>query len=1788
MKTSRSVLIGRKLHLLHTIYIFILVLDRTFHPYTLNQRTVDMQNKKKSAVFMLASFVAVVLVGTASAQKPIFEKTLPASGQSETVFRVEKWGRYAITVEGSEGTALKLIDKKVGARQADGLPGERNGRIDDFFDFGEYKIFARSHEKGTVTPQLKIYPFEELNRNAPQYIAPVRDYKETLKDFEQLSYWIHLEKDSTIFFEVLGRNVADVQLWKDGQWRVDAKRANISSYPLETTPLKGYRIIQKLKAGYYQLTIYGGAVTDWSEHSDRHPVYFRLELPRFPATGTGTYTISETGYNQFLVPSSTRFAVLTSPDKEKTISISTLHFNESSPNLGSGMNTDSIHTKSRESKCMIRTSGFSYRGYNIIRVSGVPGRQFTVQTFEGLQTSLRVDTTAYYWISTQHTGYPQDQLGVTGGIVEVENRDIEVVETSVDTVSSGRFLKRRFNLLDDISLVFWVGDNGKYEFIPDGDAEMKMSVYRFLMNSSHKPLKESIKKTTVALEKGYYILELDPLKKGVAELEIRSSSLVGKAREMAGLQSRNSDPEPNIQFSSVKLEEGRRYRFFLNSLSPELAGLIFRKLPLDISEPLPVYLRPNKSVSVKINVGEESDLHFTNDRGRHFSFEINGKKRNSPARVKKGSHELTFSSDSLICLFAKTVPLSRQPSAKPKPFPTGKWSPLQIFPELQAGEPTYIDMDRNDFEVYEFNIEEPGIYRFETTGRLKTALTLRDRFIVRTHHQEANGIGRNALIQTYLLPGRYQTMVQTRDQSAGRLSLSLKKNEMMNGGKLTVERENRHVVPLGVGIEYKVKISHEGTYQLVSQGQSGYFESRFEDVEGWPLVKPGEKADIKSVLNKGEYRLISLPQKRKTTRVARLTEMEQQQQYKGKGPHILALNETVRSVWMEDSTDNGRQPAKFVIDIPAPVRCRISCTKGFDAKLYRKGTGVLKWEGVIDTLLPMGVYTMEVISQKPQNYAEYQVSVNTSMLVSGLSYPMHSHENKIEFTVSIGKKTVVELFSQGMRDVAATLRLKDTDSVVAQNDDGTNDWNFKISHVLEPAFHTLTVENRGSSQGRCEIRMSSLPDTVHKQWPHKKVSSIDLDGKIHSIPVVLNEAADVINLEVYGGSRVGTIIERKEKENKYVALGEKEGDTVSLSVRIEPKKSYRLRVWSADHLNEKVKVSVSTASFEEVSLDDLLKGEKVKATTDGLFSNAYLSIDLGKDSLGHFSAETSKYLSAVRTISGTDQSFVKDFKDCISALNKTVYAEFQYHKSGTHFVKLKPVRIDSSLYIPVTSLPRAFDCEPSGNAVSVLSAEMKNGTPMCGTYTRNGGDFCPAGVPVWAGAFINRRQAVGVALPGDSYRLLVWNADVKSAESENPVSIRHEEFKLPKSTRLEFGETEWEPSAPGVKVYTFRKSSPALIQVTVPRGGIVIWKRNDGTRTTHSTDEKFASYSFREKEGKLYCINTESPSYFHVRCIALNETVPSNLQVLKPDSHPVEFSFNRTATERVPIRGSLSNLSGSRIFLQGPISQVDWWTGSGMYVRDIGTYFPLKDLPVFSSNTKAGFLDIHHDAGLVVASLHNKSTPNLCWGPDLQTGNEKKIGHAQVVNLQNGTNWFSLSSDRPTHVRLSTDANCLGILLKDGKPLQTYIGTEGFNADIPLQKGTYSFGMRGVGGVPLGNSTVTVFYQEIGELTEADPPLVRLTSGESRILKFTLTEKRRIGIGLDTDKEVWQAKTYNKDFDLVGEGQQQFLSLEKGIYYLWLNIPRYQKSAECVVRLVGQDVPSEQPPESVIRKYIHR
>ena len=65
------------------------------------------------------------------------EHTVEAVGRHEIVVDLPTFGRYAFEVRSEVGTALTVVDRMEGPSRQMGRVGERDGRLDGFFDVGE-------------------------------------------------------------------------------------------------------------------------------------------------------------------------------------------------------------------------------------------------------------------------------------------------------------------------------------------------------------------------------------------------------------------------------------------------------------------------------------------------------------------------------------------------------------------------------------------------------------------------------------------------------------------------------------------------------------------------------------------------------------------------------------------------------------------------------------------------------------------------------------------------------------------------------------------------------------------------------------------------------------------------------------------------------------------------------------------------------------------------------------------------------------------------------------------------------------------------------------------------------------------------------------------------------------------------------------------------------------------------------------------------------------------------------------------------------------------------------------------------------------------------------------------------------------------------------------------------------------------------------------------------------------------------------------------------------------------
>ncbi|MBN1757154.1 MAG: hypothetical protein JW863_02485 [Chitinispirillaceae bacterium] len=1724
------------------------------------------------------------------APDPILNKQLPAGRQSDVVLTVKKWGRFSILAESREGTALQLIDRKVGLRKRDGIPGEKNGRIDEFLDFGEYKIVATPHQDGKSKTKLSVMPFRELNHKKPQYITPLKEYKVSLRDFEQVSYWLHLDRDTTVFIKALGRNVADVQLWLNGEWRIDCQKAGIEAYPNVETPLKGYRIVQKLKAGFYRLTVYGGEVADWARSSDEHPVFMRFAIPQLPATGINTVTISEKGYNEYYVASTLTAAVMSRP-KKKLSWLQIAEYPASSPFTRPG-NIDSIHEKSADPRCIVHTPGSGGNGY-LLEVSGVPGDTVTLKTFESIGNTIYPVTSGDYWFSTIHSGFPDDQIGPTGLLVHSSGKS-RIIAGKVDTISDAKYLDRTFNLLDEISMIVRIDNSGKYDFIPGG-TEMTIGIRRLLMTNQHKlkDIKDVTGKTTVQLDKGYYRLSITPEKKGIATLKIAKNSMVRMIKNAVGMKARRDARCPNLQFPKLSLQEKEHYTFIYNSQAPELTGSVFRKLPLSLDEALPVYLEEGCEVTVPVRVTEKSILTVIDALGRTYPCKVNGTRRNTPCEISSGQIDLTLFADRNVFVNAGTTPVSRLPDAPPKQFPTGEESPLPRFPELLAGTPVYFDLERNGTAVYEFTVAEAGMYRFESTGRLNTSVTLRDRFVVNALSEKANGVGRNARILTYLLPGTYQTQVGVHDRSTGHLGLSLDINETIDGGTLTTQKEKRHEVLPGQGIAYTVAITEEGEYELIAQGQSGYYTVRLDDADGWPVVTPLSSGNISQKLSPGNYRFVSVPQPRKTLRIARLTRKTQPVSYEGKGPHRLVLNNPAGSVWMEESggeKKGKRLPAVYVVSLPAPARCRLTLTEGFTAAVCRgkHGDTVLTWKATMDTLLPMGTFNCLVLADKQQNNAEYTIGIATETLMAGMHTPVSDDTKNI--TLSAGKPGVFELYSQGTADVAA--KLFKGKRLIAANDDAPNDWNFRITKMLMPGTYTLKISHASGGEVAATVRMAALADTVHPTWECNTLRKMDLGGKLHRVPLRIDSTADILHLAIGGTSISGCQVQRIARDGTEQFCGASNGKSVALSIPVEPANRYAVYFWSVDHTDENVSVMIQTAAAVPVTLTKLRKGERFPRHFDGNRYHSWLKLDMESDSMGHFRVDADASFTGIKTAHAVNTACNYDFNGGFCTLRRIRWVSLAFDDEGSRKLRLQHSDISTPLRIPLERFPRPFHVENEAKTLSLLTASTKAGQPMCGikAATVGAAEFFPRGIGVIAGVENASGTVSGIDLPEDSHLFLVWDASpANGGNSEKPdLEVVQRSIPLEKEPALEFGSRIWNASAGTACRIPYKSSSPALVTVTIPRGGIAMWKRGDGSRTTFTTGQVVQRCLFQESEGELILVNPGSQAPFSLSCIALDaaETRPALSEA--DGVFQYEGYFANSGTSDIDIPGSALSLKKARISFNGAVDRIDWWSSAGTVTPSLA---PDAVLPMSNVTpgvvTRGGKFTIHHSTGWIKINLFKPGNPLGEWGGTLAGSNNiRPLQHSQAIALQEGDNWFHITPKTETHLRLQVAAPVVAVVLEKGKVLTTVTAIRECDINLPLRRSDYTIGFRGLGPTSLLHTRLLATYLPLLRLTQKDPPEVLLAAGESRIFNFVLDKKSTIGIGLATDNEVIMASLLDNQLRKIHSGQQQYLELDKGEYFLHLSIPRNERPAQCTVRLAGQDVPPDEPPADVVDKFI--
>lgn len=1091
--------------------------------------------------------------------------TRPATGEQSVVVEVERFGRYAVEAQSSQGTAVRLVDRMAGLGSIAGIAGAENGRVDGFLEAGQTKVVLFSAPDGSGQASLRITPFEEVGRERTR-LVPGRQVRSTLRDLQQRSYWIEVTDPSEpIALEAVGRYLADLRLWQDGTWLVAAEPAcQTLSDDRPTQPVGRCQLFATVPAGLYLATAYGGAGEPWAE---RDPGADALTVMQgtvaLPGAGRRTATISDMGFDRYRIPAGATVAHVSLPDNAPLrLHVATMSNRADSPYRRPSQ-TAEITKETRTPQATVR---FGAGRDAVVTVHGTVGQPYTLQWFEEITGPAAVEGTGRdTFVATMHTAPAGDEIDPTGVLWHVAREGGRSLDaTHAIPLSKKSTYERRFNASRAMGMFLDIQAAGTYTVRLEG-IEGDVAVDRFLVApvDDFTPSRPSRGQATVDLVEGLHIVRVIPKDPGIATLRIAHSSARNWLRRALGAGPVPAVLQPAVQWPSLRLASKTRYAFLLGAASDYPVGLISRPLPVELPLGLPLVVAAQSQVTVPVQP-PRGPVHVVAADGAAVPYTLEG-------------GQLTVRNGADVPL-AVTVREDPPDLGAPLPqVPVERLTALPDFEEIRVDDPVHLELEAGAQQTYLIEVEEDGLYRVRSSGRLATAGAIRTRLRTGFAEGSANGVGRNFLVADYLRAGTYQVTVSTRPPSAGPLGVRLERAPIVDGGELRLGVPARVSLEPGEGVQYRFTLAESTKIRVTSRGLANQrFLCRFVDADGWPVIDPGSRCDRTITLPPGTYAILSRPvevEHRRVTLIERADPGVVSRE--GHGPHPLPLGQAVRHVWTEPLDDEAeRDPDVWEMALPAPATVRLALADEMAGELRQSGEIIGRltpgeaWEGPLE----QGAYTVHVRGVRRSTDLAYTVGAFPSELVAGTR---RSLRGPASIPLSVGTEGVVRLGSTGGTDTRARLYTADG-RLVAQNDDRPDDWNFQLTTRLAAGRYTLVVD-----------AVQWHDSTVWMETPGERSLEPLAAGAPRDVTTAEGAATmvlegvrgrDVVVVEASSTENVGVALEQ-ELDGRWAGLGTAMGRAPVVVARIGAGAApVRVRTWSEDGRGGEVRITARAMS----------------------------------------------------------------------------------------------------------------------------------------------------------------------------------------------------------------------------------------------------------------------------------------------------------------------------------------------------------------------------------------------------------------------------------------------------------------------------------------------------------------------------------------------------------------------------------------------------------------------------------
>ncbi len=1700
---------------------------------------------------------------------------LPPQGRQTTYFEAPTAGRYAISAQSKTGVALELIDYMNGPVASDGVPGQRDGRLDRFLDQGRYKLILRGAPQAPAAATITVRPFVELQPK-PQRLPLLEPIVSELGDYQQRSYWLEVKERGPVFLEAGGRWLDSLHLWRDGLTLLDLPVDRRTLEPQPGRPLTVLTLDTALDPGFYRVTLYGGREqAPWTQQSEDKPLYLRLGVPRIESATRQWRAIGPLGIDRFIVATpASDYGRLELPTAAAVQGeVADIERNGVKQARGAAF------AFTKKTRWPVWETSFSSDADRLITIQGSQGQGYVWQNFKRVAGDLP-QPGGEYWINLISAGDERDHPPLTAvlawrrNLKDSDHPNWQILASNAPRFDKDSTWRGRFNLLGPTELFIEIVAAGQFEIQTQG---LPLTATLKPLLASDSPAVKSRSGPRWTLDAGFYRLELRPDQdqRGIVEVQFQS----------AGLPAGAGRPVTIAAARFPSLQAPGSTRLFLNQRPQVPVGLFQRELPLSLREPLLAPLAAAESLKLTVTVPGKGMLNAWDEQGQPQPLAVDDGPAATSIRVDAGAHQVRLNApaENPVAWSLHWQPDPVPPAPLPTNLGQADQQPLALLTEPK---PLALELAADQDQSVGIEVREPGLFRLETAGRLWTQGRLRTRLAPRIAEAEANGVGHNFLIQNYLRPGHYLLSAGSRQGAAGHAQLLLRRAPLREGGLLSFETPTRASLAAGEGQVYRFTAPPPGgTYSLQVIGLAKNYLLRLEDADGWPILPPGQTGSFSTDLPAGDYRLVILPTdvagRVLANAVAPAVEPAPLQ---GHGPHRLTMNGRQAYRWLEPAGEGEtRIPDQWEFALIGETDLRLEISEGMRGQLQRRDGP--EWRDVArfsDRVayrgrVPPGQYRLLTEALGRNNQLDYTLSAWTGQLLP--DQPRLLARLPARIPLSVGRDQVVEIASLGRRDVRATLK-DAAGQVLAHSDDRADGWDFLISQPLKAGHYAVTVEEVNLQEDKSETDESSeeaetsdaeesteetaeddpaesatVRDGGRNGWiddqavwialrlpSEAPASALSLngdselaDGGVRVFPLTNVDAAGCRLFAARSAGELTLSLEEQEPGGGWRALDTASGRSAWLAMlSAEPGAARRLRVWGNDGGKAPIRLQSRALNAKPQPLDQTVVWERI----------AGIDPPLGMARVELPAARALRLPVADPTLRSASQP-----GDVLQAApDDTLIPQ------SRQLWLLKPIASDERLSLALVALTETAPVQltiPAGRDARLPAAP--SGKEAL-TFWRVESRLGQPGIDAGAGMGVADHSAIAAGLAEE---MTLWNAGDRDASL--PVIAHRHDLRLAATETVNFGMSGTQLAPKAARLLQLPAGLKRLRLDLPARTAAVLGWGHPAPQTLWTGDRPL-SYGLDLEAATLLLVNPgQNPAPVSWSLASLTSE-----QALRLTPGALFRRFEPTAGVWV---FQAEGQTGLDLVIQGQEASATVLNATGSVQR--GNRISLEG---------SAQVLLQHGAGLLAAWLEGEGSD-----PWPQVPSEPAQTPAVLV-LRGPAQALRLEFNHPVMLYGRGSAPLLAGVRRDGQPASPMLYPQG------AQFAHY---------LPPGRSELLLLPPQEGELAgvlelqagavqalgEGWGEPILLAPGGARLFGFHVTQPGPVGIGVQATPDDVTSRLLNEQGQVIGEGVVQMPRLAAGNYVLEVRAPATGSPVQIRPALVGITPPFVGPPPEIRQQF---